>query len=79
MPLGQQVEGRATSSGLDSPVRTKVPISHHDTIKWFEAIPGTDVCFFVSAFPTHTLTMMAKDGLGSQAHYPTVLIEALSS
>jgi hypothetical protein len=36
MPLGQHVEGRATSSGLDSPVRTKVAISHHDTIKWFE-------------------------------------------
>src|SRR5580700_7322777 len=26
MPLGQQMEGRATSSGLDSPVRTKVAI-----------------------------------------------------
>ena len=26
MPLGQQIEGRATSSGLDSPVKTKVAI-----------------------------------------------------
>ena len=26
MPLGQQMEGRATSSGLDSPVKTKVAI-----------------------------------------------------
>src|SRR6202021_4106141 len=26
MPLGQQMDGRATSSGLDSPVRTKVAI-----------------------------------------------------
>jgi NAD(P)-dependent dehydrogenase (short-subunit alcohol dehydrogenase family) len=26
MPLGQQMEGRATSSGLDSPLRTKVAI-----------------------------------------------------
>ncbi len=47
MPLGQQMEGRATSSGLDSPVRTKVAISHHDTIKWFEAIPGEQLCIRV--------------------------------
>src|SRR6266403_6090742 len=47
MPLGQQVEGRATSSGLDSPVRTKVAISHHDTIKWFEGIPGEQLCIRV--------------------------------
>src|SRR5258707_15527994 len=47
MPLEQQMEGRATSSGLDSPVRTKVAISHHDTIKWFEAIPGEQLCIRV--------------------------------
>jgi len=40
--------GRATQLvGLDSPVRNKVAISHHDTIKWFEAIPENNCVFRV--------------------------------
>ena len=38
MPLGQQMEGREQSTRI---------VSHHDTIKWFEAIPGEQLCIRV--------------------------------